>query len=107
MQGKSTSWSLEETRIIQLEVPISSGPLCIGVSCSLDFIKCEGPFGPLDPFELTHATYTLPGGDFGDNFHVFGLYWDNKTLYTYLDKDSQVGVKIMLLMYTESVVSQI
>jgi beta-glucanase (GH16 family) len=48
-----------------------------------------GPFDPLDPFELTHASYTLPEGDFGDDFHVFGLYWDNKTLYTYLDKDSQ------------------
>jgi beta-glucanase (GH16 family) len=48
-----------------------------------------GPFWPEDPYQKTHQTYTLPSGDFADDFHVFGMYWSNYTLYTYLDTDSQ------------------
>jgi beta-glucanase (GH16 family) len=37
----------------------------------------------------THKEYSLPGGkSFADDFHTFGLYWDNKTLYTYVDNDT-------------------
>jgi len=48
-----------------------------------------GPFWPDDPFEKTHGEYTLPSGDFADDFHVFGLYWSNTTIYTYLDTDKE------------------
>jgi len=53
-----------------------------------------GPFWPNDPYYLTHQSYTLPKGDFADDFHVFGLVWNNTGLYTYLDKDSQAILKV-------------
>ena len=37
----------------------------------------------------THAEFTLKNGKtLFDDFHVYGLYWDDKTLYTYFDDDS-------------------
>jgi len=48
-----------------------------------------GPYWPEDPYYLTHKSYTLPKGDFADDFHVFGLVWNKTGLYTYLDKDTQ------------------
>jgi len=36
-------------------------------------------------FGKTHADYSLPSGTFNDDFHTFGLYWDDKVLYTYVD----------------------
>lgn len=40
-------------------------------------------------WKKTHAEYSLPGGkSFADDFHTFGLYWDSKTLYTYVDNDT-------------------
>ena len=40
---------------------------------------------------MTCQSYTLPKGKgtFNDDFHVFGLYWDEHQLYTYLDTDDQ------------------
>lgn len=37
-----------------------------------------GPYFALDSFEMTCQSYTLPEGQgtFNDDFHVFGLYWD-------------------------------
>ncbi len=37
-----------------------------------------GPYFALDSYEMTCQAYTLPKseGTFNDNFHVFGLYWD-------------------------------
>lgn len=48
-----------------------------------------GPFYPIDPYQKTHAAYTLPQGDFSEDFHIFGLVWNNNTIYTYLDDPSQ------------------
>jgi hypothetical protein len=50
-----------------------------------------GPYFALDAFEMTCQSYTLPKGKgtFNDDFHVFGLYWDEHQLYTYLDTDDQ------------------
>lgn len=37
----------------------------------------------------THKEYSLPNGKtFADDFHTFGLYWDDKILYTYVDNDT-------------------
>jgi hypothetical protein len=35
-----------------------------------------GPYFALDYFEMTCQSYTLPDGTFNDEFHTFGLYWD-------------------------------
>jgi hypothetical protein len=37
-----------------------------------------GPYFALDSYPLTCQAYTLPKGKgtFNDDFHVFGLYWD-------------------------------
>jgi len=58
-----------------------------------------GPFWPEDPYYLAHKQYTLPTGDFADEFHIFGLFWSNGTLYSYIDKDSQ---KVLSLTFDES-----
>lgn len=37
-----------------------------------------GPYFAQDAFELTCQSFTLPKGQgtFNDDFHTFGLYWD-------------------------------
>ena len=35
-------------------------------------------------YQKTHGDYKHPNS-LGDEFHVYGLYWDEKTLYTYFD----------------------
>jgi len=47
-----------------------------------------GPTWQNDAYVKTHATYTLPDGDFADDFHIFGFVWSNTSLYTYIDQDS-------------------
>ena len=47
-----------------------------------------GPDFSTNQYAKTHAERTLTSGTFADDFHTFGLYWDEKTLYTYLDDDS-------------------
>ncbi len=39
-------------------------------------------------YEKTHAEYASPNGSLADDFHVYGLYWDENGLYTYIDDDS-------------------
>lgn len=39
-------------------------------------------------FLKTRAEYTHKNGTLGDDFHVYGLYWDDKVIYTYLDNDT-------------------
>lgn len=39
-------------------------------------------------FLMTHKQYDLPSGTFNDDFHIFGLYWGEDKIYTYLDTDS-------------------
>lgn len=50
-----------------------------------------GPYFALDKFEMTCQSYTLPKGTgtFNDDFHVFGLAWDEHGLFTYLDTEDQ------------------
>jgi len=55
-----------------------------------------GPFWPYDPYEQTHAAYTLPNGDFADDFHVFGLIWCNTSIITYLDTPSNVVLNVSI-----------
>jgi hypothetical protein len=47
-----------------------------------------GPDYSTNQFSKTHAEKTASSGTFGDSFHTYGLYWDEKGIYTYLDDDS-------------------
>mmetsp|Transcript_24109 Transcript_24109/g.33807 ORF Transcript_24109/g.33807 Transcript_24109/m.33807 type:complete len:359 (+) Transcript_24109:136-1212(+) len=55
-----------------------------------------GPFYPLDPYSLTHEEYTLPSGDFCDDFHVFGLEWTDTYLLTYLDSPDNIILNVKI-----------
>lgn len=60
-----------------------------------------GPSWQADPWYQNHAEYTLPDTtfDFADDFHVFGLYWDEHELYTYVDDES---TKVLHATFNES-----
>jgi beta-glucanase (GH16 family) len=48
-----------------------------------------GPFWPDDPYELTHNDYCVNDGTtLNDDFHTYGLVWNEKEIYTYIDNDS-------------------
>jgi beta-glucanase (GH16 family) len=50
-----------------------------------------GPFFPEDPFQQTHGDYCLDGTGgktLNDDFHVYGLVWNENEIYTYLDNDA-------------------
>jgi hypothetical protein len=46
-----------------------------------------GPDFSTNQFEKTHAEKSIEAGTLADDFHTYGLYWDDKVLYTYLDTD--------------------
>ena len=57
--------------------------LLLGADC-----WCRGPFFGQDPYNLTHADFSLPAGQsFHDRFHTFGVKWSASGLYTYIDSD--------------------
>jgi hypothetical protein len=58
-----------------------------------------GPFWPLDPWSTTHQSHSMTSGTFHDDFHVFGLYWDQTGLFTYLDNPSN---RILSVNFTEA-----
>lgn len=39
-------------------------------------------------YAKTHAEKSVEGATLADAFHTYGLYWDDKILYTYLDNDT-------------------
>ncbi|CAM9435429.1 unnamed protein product [Ectocarpus sp. 12 AP-2014] len=49
-----------------------------------------GPHYSMDAWDETYGVYTLDEaeGTFNDDFHTFGLYWDENEMYTYIDDDS-------------------
>lgn len=47
-----------------------------------------GPDFFTNQYTKTHAEKSASGGTFADSFHTYGLYWDDKQIYTYLDDDS-------------------
>ncbi len=46
-----------------------------------------GPNWDQNRYMLTHNEYTHTAG-LDDEFHTYGLYWDEERLYTYLDDPS-------------------
>lgn len=57
-----------------------------------------GPDWTQNQFNKTHATYTHPSGTLADDFHIYGLYWDSKQLYTYIDNDAN---KVLQVNHTD------
>eukprot|EP00299_Pterocystis_sp_00344_P009834 c4263_g1_i1.p1 GENE.c4263_g1_i1~~c4263_g1_i1.p1 ORF type:complete len:358 (+),score=84.79 c4263_g1_i1:46-1119(+) len=53
-----------------------------------------GPFYGQDPWQKAHAQYTLPSGDFSQDFHVFGLEWTPTKIVTYLDDPSNIVLSV-------------
>lgn len=47
-----------------------------------------GPDFFTNQFQKTHAEYSIPSGTLADDFHTYGVYWDDKKIYTYLDNDA-------------------
>lgn len=58
-----------------------------------------GPFWPLDPYEQTHGDYCMSSGNLNQDFHIYGLVWNENEIYTYIDDDSQ---RVMQVDITES-----
>jgi hypothetical protein len=54
-------------------------------------------------FQLTHAEYSLEAGDFSQDFHIFGLFWDERGLYTYVDTEDN---KVLKVDFTEESFAQ-
>ena len=52
-----------------------------------------GPDYSQNKYPLTHKEFTHTAG-LDDDFHTFGLYWDENRLYTYLDTPSNVALDV-------------
>ena len=50
-----------------------------------------GPFYNMDPFNKTYASYIYRNGkNFNDDFHTFGMIWDETKIETYLDHPDNI-----------------
>jgi beta-glucanase (GH16 family) len=47
-----------------------------------------GPDYFTNQYLKTHAEKSASSGTLADDFHTYGLYWDDQKIYTYLDSDS-------------------
>ena len=57
-----------------------------------------GPDWSKNQFQKTHASYSILNGTLADDFHVYGLYWDDKQIYTYIDNDYN---RVLQVNYTD------
>lgn len=73
-----------------LNYPLEDGGGVSSMSSTLHW----GPDFFLNRFAKTHKQYDLPSGTFNDDFHVFGLFWNETTLYTYIDNDSNKVLEV-------------
>ncbi len=53
-----------------------------------------GPYWAVDAFATTHATKKLSGATYADDFHVFGMLWDEHGITTYLDNTTNVVLRV-------------
>ncbi|KAG5185643.1 glucan binding protein-2 [Tribonema minus] len=59
-----------------------------------------GPHYSQNKWPLTIGSVAAPAGDtFADDFHTYGLFWDQDILYTYVDDDSN---RVMSIAFNES-----
>lgn len=111
--ARSTLWRAVATaRATRQAASTSSDPRCTGVRdmgiivnarapCShrltvphIVVAANAGPFFGEDKYPLTHKTYTLPSGDLADDFHVYGLIWNETTIMTYIDTEDNVVLNV-------------
>jgi hypothetical protein len=52
-----------------------------------------GPDFGQNRYELTHVDYKHPVG-LDEEFHTYGLYWDENRLFTYLDDESNIVLDV-------------
>ena len=62
--------------------------------CRVPAFRGAGPFFGEDPFQLTHNSYTLPSGDLSQEFHVYGLVWNETVMQTYIDDINNVVLNV-------------
>lgn len=55
-----------------------------------------GPFWPEDPWWLAHGDYSLKRGDLSQDFHVYGLLWNETMMMTYIDSPDNVVLNLPL-----------
>jgi beta-glucanase (GH16 family) len=53
-----------------------------------------GPDFFTNQYAKTHAEYKLASGLLSDDFHTYGLYWDDKQIYTYIDSESNKVLQV-------------
>jgi len=58
-----------------------------------------GPYWAQDGWAKTHADFALNQGTLADQFHIYGVYWDQFGLYTYLDSPTN---KILTVNFTQT-----
>jgi len=69
-----------------------------GVNCFGSTLHM-GPDWRNDDWPHNHGEFKMSKGDFSDDFHVFGLVWSDKEIYTYVDDESQ---KVMSVKFDQS-----
>jgi len=47
-----------------------------------------GPYYPDDPYQLTTAQYCSSEAGLDEEFHTYGLVWNEEEMYTYIDSES-------------------
>jgi beta-glucanase (GH16 family) len=47
-----------------------------------------GPYFPDDPYQLTTAQYCSSEAGLDEEFHTYGLVWNEEEMYTYIDSES-------------------
>jgi len=72
----------------------NAGSYCGGGNNQVGSTLHWGPYWAQDPWNLTHAVYTLPEGDFSEDFHVFGLIWNEQGIQTYVDDQSNIVLNV-------------
>ena len=45
---------------------------------------------------MTHETYTMETGDLTENFHVYGLIWNQNTIQTYIDNPNNIVLNVSI-----------
>lgn len=56
-----------------------------------------GPAWDQNRFDLTHKSFKYTKS-LGDDFHTYGLYWDDKQMYTYFDTPDN---KVLVVDFTK------
>jgi len=68
-----------------------------GVNCFATTLHW-GPYFPADSFQAAHAEHCLTTGDLHEDFHIYGLYWSETEMYSYIDTPEN---KVLDLNYAD------